>query len=1294
MRRYLSAFCFLWIALPLSAQTNPITNGGFEQLDASGFPLDWSRVGEKVEVTTEAHTGRYALRFERARGAAVPPEVGLNRAWQPNSGQQGSMLARTKGAIRFWYKVVSADPDAEISIQVIPMSARAWEDTGSGRVMFRISPDLARQEGWREGRFVYDLSENPKVKWVHIGVRLTGGSATLLVDDFAYVERIGAVLQVGKVHLYHDARQPERAARLTAQVENSGDSASDTIRVRLHPPPGVTASPLERTLPPMAKGGAETLNWQLRGALQTGAIRIEATEGDDSTDYLLRLAPRMEIVSLLIGPSLSPPGGEATVTATLENRGTGVAEGAQAILSAPGGVSLLTAARQDLRPLPPGRRARVAWRVRMPRDLREMRFRCEVRVPDREPLNAHAAAAVTDALVQPPVKVTASLRMRVGRDRTVGELWIPGAKSPVARLPHLGKVTTRLPDGSVQTLYARMGGVRLSQGVSGMTSRQRDRAGGVWTFQATATSVSPKTTRLSLSVRCDKPRTLLVFEGPMLLAGEGGTADRKTDALFPGLEWLTAEEVSSSDLDIAAGHPDRPRFAPHPHKVTIPLMGVRTPAATVGLLWDVHQRWDGAQNRPQPVYAVPDRLTGAAAHRMGLIAPNVLNGLPENALQAKPGYALPANRALTLTAMLYADPDASDSLGAMDEWFRRFASDPVLPAPQGSDRAQIAWSMQAYLKSLWVSPQEGWMPFLGGPAIWRKPAFQHAHAYDLAQAARLLPNHPDAPAWRARVREVLPRIGHPQGDDLGFAFGDPLPQIGGSAGRAYQLMASQERDGSWTFDADRRDEGVFAGMDYHLLGPDGGKEVGTVARNAYEILLYARLTGDEAAYRAGVRALEFMRRFSVPRAAQVWEVPFHTPDILAAADAVDAYLEAYRYTCRNGQSNGDPRWLQEAQRWARAGLPFVYVWNAPGKPWMRYGSIPVFGATWFQGSWFGNLVQWNGLRYAYALLKLYEYDRTARWGGQTWRDIALGLTRSAMYQQSRQTRNLALWPDALHTITGVRADWDFAPRLILKNVYTLLERAEEPATVTLNADGNRQIRLSSRGRIVSARWNASTLKAELQYPPQETNRILVVGITRPARVLVNGRVLPQRTARQAMDGWRYDESRGMLMIPTGAGRASVEVRGARPLQMQSQFGGIAETLNFTFDRGVEGWMAANDMALLEARQGRLQVRATGGDPYMIRYLCRIPGSAVREAVIRIRGSGDGGGQLFWTTLNAPEWNEQKSVRFSFPTDGAWHEVAIPVGDHPAWKGQIISALRLDPGSTRGSHIEIDWIRGR
>ena len=65
------------------------------------------------------------------------------------------------------------------------------------------------------------------------------------------------------------------------------------------------------------------------------------------------------------------------------------------------------------------------------------------------------------------------------------------------------------------------------------------------------------------------------------------------------------------------------------------------------------------------------------------------------------------------------------------------------------------------------------------------------------------------------------------------------------------------------------------------------------------------------------RALEAMRRFRVPRGAQVWEVHQEIPDIRAAALAVEAYQKAYEIT-------GDSRYLDDASYWAWTGVPFIY----------------------------------------------------------------------------------------------------------------------------------------------------------------------------------------------------------------------------------------------------------------------------------------------------------------------------------------------------------------------------------
>jgi len=92
----------------------------------------------------------------------------------------------------------------------------------------------------------------------------------------------------------------------------------------------------------------------------------------------------------------------------------------------------------------------------------------------------------------------------------------------------------------------------------------------------------------------------------------------------------------------------------------------------------------------------------------------------------------------------------------------------------------------------------------------------------------------------------------------------------------------------------------------------------------------------------------------VPRGAQTWEVPLHTPDILASAHLVRCYLYAYQLT-------GDADLLEQARYWAWTGVPFVYLEQpVPGDVGL-YATIPVFGATQWVASWLGKPVQWCGL---------------------------------------------------------------------------------------------------------------------------------------------------------------------------------------------------------------------------------------------------------------------------------------------------------------------------------------------
>ena len=448
-----------------------------------------------------------------------------------------------------------------------------------------------------------------------------------------------------------------------------------------------------------------------------------------------------------------------------------------------------------------------------------------------------------------------------------------------------------------------------------------------------------------------------------------------------------------------------------------------------------------------------------------------------------------------------------------------------------------------------------------------------------------------------------------------------------------------------------------------------------------------------------------MKRFRVPRAAQVWEVPVHTPDILAASDAVEAYLEAYRFS-------GEQRWLAEAVRWARAGLPFVYVWNDERYPWMRYGSVPVFGATWFRCSWFGRLVQWNGLRHAYALLKLHNYAPEG-YGGLSWQEWARGITHSAMYQQSTEEENLALWPDAYNCLDGTRVRWDFAPYRIVKNVCALIGREMEPETVILaygeskrlndvpdrvaRTEAPERIHITSGAIIEHASWQGVRLDVSLRYPSQESGYTLIAGVDRPQRVAVKGQALIERKKLSEGDtaGFSYSFVQKSLVIrltQDGPTRLTIDgVRYRRPSFMPK----VVERIAFEFEDDLEGWTAAQDLDDFDIRDGVLVTKATGRDPYMIRSACRIPPGVVSTIVVRMRVTAGSGPSIYWTTTDSPSFAEDKVVRFNSIPDGQFHEYRVEVADHDMWQGKTITALRLDAtNGAPGAEIAVDYMRGQ
>ena len=237
------------------------------------------------------------------------------------------------------------------------------------------------------------------------------------------------------------------------------------------------------------------------------------------------------------------------------------------------------------------------------------------------------------------------------------------------------------------------------------------------------------------------------------------------------------------------------------------------------------------------------------------------------------------------------------------------------------------------------------------------------------------------------LARLVPGGAHVRNESIYFVTGRAAEWRQWQAGRVAAILREQQADGSFHYDGKYR-EGHYEDT-----------ASGVCARPAMSLLEYAWITGDPAARQSGLKALEYMKRFRTPRGAQVWEVPLHTPDQLASAYAVWAYVRGYELT-------GNREYLAEARKWALSGVPFVYLWGS--RPIMVYSTPPVFGATnWQAPCWIGLPVQWVGLVYAYSLTMLAPYDQSL-----DWNQLARGILVAGEQMQVPDGPNAGLLPDS------------------------------------------------------------------------------------------------------------------------------------------------------------------------------------------------------------------------------------------------------------------------------------------
>jgi len=761
----------------------------------------------------------------------------------------------------------------------------------------------------------------------------------------------------------------------------------------------------------------------------------------------------------------------------------------------------------------------------------------------------------------------------------------------------------------------------------------------------------------------DEPTPLTLFRPLTVLAGEGSFGAGFREGLFGGLEYLAAGERSSSTLD--GWPPVDLRIAPHPHRITIPVMAVSSDQGdVVALLW--RNPPDVRTAGPAAAFAAPNFLDGTANTLMSLSQPAIPEYVDENSLLAAKPLPLKAGQVVTVRAAIYLG-GSGEVLDAVRAWFGRYGM-PALPALARSYRQELAFCLRGYEQTA-RRPGKGW---LAGKGWTDTPGRNPAIATHYVLGERILGKDAPYPNLTARA---LAEMGDSRDLDLAVHAGRLADGLTALRTHAYGLMAGQGEDGGWTFQPSEKLE---------FLGKRGESELGLGAGRVAAILRAARVLQDPVLLAAGRKGLAWMQTFRIPRAAQVWEVPVHTPDMLASAQAVDAFLEGYLAT-------GDKTYLKHAVYWGETGLPFHYFWQAdePGVEAMNGGCIPVLGSTFYTGPWFGRLVQWCGLEYAASLLPLAQYDRS-----YPWRHIAEAITRSAMTQQLKEREYYGLFPDSVGMVDKA-ISWGatISPVRICQNVLTLMgyhplaqvqtvslgpqDMSNAPAPVKAHAA---TASLVYGGDLSVVKATPDSLTLDLRYPAGYSSYLGLVGVAGRATVTADGK--PLEAGLDGASGMEYRRDLALLTVKVTHGAAPVRLVisnlwAARP---------AASTTRWTFKDGPEGWQALASLEPLRVRGGVLLAAITGEDPYLGVSITGVDTARFSRVRVRMRAARDAGAQLYFAS--AVPMSEATVI--NFPAQADWQEYVLDLRANPNWRGPLVQ-LRLDPPGEPGDVVEIDEV---
>ena len=614
----------------------------------------------------------------------------------------------------------------------------------------------------------------------------------------------------------------------------------------------------------------------------------------------------------------------------------------------------------------------------------------------------------------------------------------------------------------------------------------KDADGADWTYRPTFGTDSPGVIATETSVSVNQDRAVVYLPMHTLIAGEKSFGPRKGQGLFAGLEYL-GDEPGSSETDIIG--PEAKRRVPASHKITFPLMAIQAGNRYVGLIWENPKTFSA-------LFDSPDRTFGSGGHLLGVVFPGSDGAnREEGSLLPYAGTVLKANQPLVARAWIIGG--IGSSIVPAVQQYVKLRGWPDLPDTGLKFSEYVTLAAQGWLRSQCretnLYRHAVWPGFHPQPAadaavfeIWLA-----GHATDAAQAGALRAAASDALSVVKPQNYYHSAVSHVRTPAAPLLFG----AVHEAAEAARQVARAQlgrfAVDGSIPYRAGPK------GTDYGKthFAPDAN---GLTAQVVATLLEAAAFCGDRELILQAIAKLRALDKFrdTVPRGAQTWEVPLHTPDILASAHLVRAYTLGYELTGENG-------FLEQAIYWAWTGVPFVYLVNPTGQPVGPYSTIAVLGATsWKAPVWFGRPVQWCGMVYADALYRLAPHDSTG-----PWKKLADGITSAGLQHTWRadDRERVGLLPDFYELPAQTRAGPAINPGTVGSGAVLLYGKGPFHAFRAFRRSG---LLVHAPGEIASTSENDRSVKFTVRGWPKETYFMLVNGFTNAPVVKVNGGMVP------------------------------------------------------------------------------------------------------------------------------------------------------------------------------------------